>query len=262
MKDYYYILGIKQTAGIDEIKKAHKKLSLKFHPDVNDGDPFFTERFKEIQEAYETLRDSIKRQEYDRKLSSKNSSNNTQSGYNFNPIIEFFKSSKADFEYDDEIVFTWKTINANKVIIKPFGEVQPIGHKAFKIKNFKKPNLIFELIAENTNINKQITQSISLTNKTYFELYNHFKKIIENESKKSGGDSTSDKEKNSEKIYFKIKSDKGILSIEQTHSYYEDFKIGSEVFLNNKPAPNGRYKLGFLWYIRIYDGKITDISIN
>jgi len=52
MKDYYYILGINQTSGLEEIKKAYRKLSFKFHPDKNDGDVFFTERFKEIQEAY------------------------------------------------------------------------------------------------------------------------------------------------------------------------------------------------------------------
>ena len=55
MKDYYYILGIKPNASTDEIKKAYRKLSLKFHPDKNDGDKFFEERFKEINEAYENL---------------------------------------------------------------------------------------------------------------------------------------------------------------------------------------------------------------
>ena len=65
MKDYYYILGIQHNATIDEIKKAYRKLSLKFHPDKNDGDEFFSERFKEIQEAYEVLREEYKRSTYD-----------------------------------------------------------------------------------------------------------------------------------------------------------------------------------------------------
>lgn len=137
MKDYYYILGLKQTATTDEIKKAYRKLSLKFHPDKNDGDDFYTERFKEIQEAYETLVDSSKRKSYDSLKYNNSTFNQANSGFNFNPDIEYFKSSNQTFEYDEEITFSWKTINADKVILKPFGVVQLIGQKTYKIKDFK-----------------------------------------------------------------------------------------------------------------------------
>lgn len=65
IKDYYYILGVARNASRDEIKKAYRKLSVKFHPDKNDGDKFFEERFKDINEAYETLVDDAKRKRYD-----------------------------------------------------------------------------------------------------------------------------------------------------------------------------------------------------
>ena len=65
MSDLYAILGVKETASPAEIKKAYRKLSKKFHPDVNDGDKYFEERFKEIQNAYEILSDSIGRSKYD-----------------------------------------------------------------------------------------------------------------------------------------------------------------------------------------------------
>lgn len=68
MKNYYYILGISQDATEFEIKKAYRKLSLKFHPDINNGDNFFEERFKDINEAYENLTDSSKRKEHDNTL--------------------------------------------------------------------------------------------------------------------------------------------------------------------------------------------------
>jgi curved DNA-binding protein CbpA len=65
MKDYYYILGINNSASMADIKKAYKKLALKFHPDKNDGDIFFNDRFKEINEAYEILTDESKKRKYD-----------------------------------------------------------------------------------------------------------------------------------------------------------------------------------------------------
>jgi curved DNA-binding protein CbpA len=178
MKDYYYILGLKPNATTEEVKKAYRKLSLKFHPDKNDGDEFFTERFKEIQEAYEILADSLKRSNYDNQKNRATNYNQNSSGSNFNPDIEYFKSNKASFEYDEEITFTWKTINADKVILKPFGAVPPIGQKTYKIKDFKNSILTFELLAENTNIGRQVKAALSLSNKTYKDLYGHFKEKI------------------------------------------------------------------------------------
>ncbi|WP_130735043.1 DnaJ domain-containing protein [Flavobacterium sp. J27] len=54
-KNYYQILGLKQNCSKEEIKKAYKFNALKFHPDKNNNDPFYEERFKEIKEAYEML---------------------------------------------------------------------------------------------------------------------------------------------------------------------------------------------------------------
>jgi curved DNA-binding protein CbpA len=78
-KDYYYILGVARNASQDEIKKAYRKLSTKFHPDKNDGDKFFEERFKDINEAYETLVDDGKRKIYDARFSEEKT--NTETPY-------------------------------------------------------------------------------------------------------------------------------------------------------------------------------------
>lgn len=68
MKDYYYLLGVSRQAQLEDIKKAYRRLASKFHPDTNQGDTWFTERFKELQEAYEILSDVSSRANYDMQL--------------------------------------------------------------------------------------------------------------------------------------------------------------------------------------------------
>ncbi|MDO4558688.1 MAG: molecular chaperone DnaJ [Planctomycetia bacterium] len=65
-RDYYEVLGITRTATDAEISSAYRKLAKRHHPDRNPGDPEAVERFKEVTEAFEVLRDPQKRQQYDR----------------------------------------------------------------------------------------------------------------------------------------------------------------------------------------------------
>jgi len=64
-KDYYKILDIPKTASADEVKKAYRKLAVKYHPDKNKDNKVAEEKFKEVNEAHEILKDETKRKEYD-----------------------------------------------------------------------------------------------------------------------------------------------------------------------------------------------------
>jgi curved DNA-binding protein len=65
-KDYYKILGVPKSASQEEIKKAYRKLALKYHPDRNKGDKTAEAKFKELSEGYAVLSDAEKRKQYDR----------------------------------------------------------------------------------------------------------------------------------------------------------------------------------------------------
>ena len=65
-RDYYEVLGVSRDAGEEDLKRAYRKLAMKYHPDKNPGDKEAEEKFKEASEAYEVLRDTEKRGIYDR----------------------------------------------------------------------------------------------------------------------------------------------------------------------------------------------------
>ncbi len=65
-QDYYELLGVSRSAKADELKKAYRKLAMKYHPDKNPNDKESERKFKEINEAYEILKDEQKRAAYDR----------------------------------------------------------------------------------------------------------------------------------------------------------------------------------------------------
>src|SRR6059058_6314565 len=65
-RDFYEILGVSKSADAEELKRAYRKLAMQFHPDRNPGDKTAEQKFKDISEAYDVLKDDQKRAAYDR----------------------------------------------------------------------------------------------------------------------------------------------------------------------------------------------------
>lgn len=80
MKDYYSVLGTGKNSSIEQIKKAYRNLALKYHPDKN-KDYNASKKFIEITEAYEILRDPVKRKEYDKLFFQKQQQNITSTEF-------------------------------------------------------------------------------------------------------------------------------------------------------------------------------------
>ena len=106
-RDYYEVLGVKRSASDADIKKAYRRLAMKYHPDRNPGnEKQSTERFKEINEAYGVLGDADKRQQYDRFGTVGNvgdifGSNNTRA--TFEGVMRDFGGLGLGFDFLDNI---------------------------------------------------------------------------------------------------------------------------------------------------------------
>lgn len=159
MKDYYYFLGISADASEEDIKRAYRKLSLKYHPDKNDNDDFFADRFREIQEAYEILNDKSKRHTYDQNLENHQKSFR----YNIPPAIKTFTANKIHAKKGEEIIINWQTNNADVVKVLPFGLEKPYGERIFKITEFKDGKFQLLLHATNSLLHKTVVQGITIT---------------------------------------------------------------------------------------------------
>ncbi len=193
MKDYYYFLGLPQNATAEEIKKIYRKLSVKYHPDKNDNDAFFENRFQEVQEAYDILIDENKRKNYDQ---LRNQQKKIEK-FDAPPIIKSFNTNKKNAKKDDFIIITWNTINADIVKIIPLGLVESYGERKIKISNFSDGKFQLILQAMNSHLNIMKVHRITINQEFNIENTDSVCDIKENKTEPT----LTNKQKNSQNLW-------------------------------------------------------------
>jgi len=170
MKDFYYILGTDTNCSLIEIKEAYRKLSKKFHPDLNQNDKYFESRFREIQEAYEVLNDPVKRKLYDATLNKfKNSQNvHTSASGNYMATTSISNRTRTVIDIGFTIVLILITCIFGDYVIKAMNAPYHSKTKqitevitpepAVKPKHHKKKHIIHpQIIAATPNTIKAIS---------------------------------------------------------------------------------------------------------
>lgn len=115
--NFYEVLNVKSDAKLNEIKKAYRKLSKQYHPDVNDGSKEFEEKFKLINEAFQVLGNDKNRKAYDEKLASE--MHRSFVDYQFSNSLSFYDRVKPFINIAAMIMFIWvfveliKSVNNN-----------------------------------------------------------------------------------------------------------------------------------------------------
>ncbi len=120
-KDYYKILGVERGASIEVITKAYKKLARKHHPDLNANSPEAEEKFKEVNEAYEVLKDTDKRRMYDHLGSDWEQKRHFQENPNF---------QRANFRFNDHY-FGGSSSGFSDFFETLFGQASATGREEF-----------------------------------------------------------------------------------------------------------------------------------
>lgn len=142
IRNYYEILDVKEDSDAETIKKSYRKLAMQYHPDRNPNDAVAEQKFKEIQEAYDTLGDESKRKQYDF------SRNNQNSMFGFGDIFnDFVRRHEVDegqntqyqvfCSFEDSVVGVNKTVRVktNETCVSCGGTGCRAGHQAHTCRN-------------------------------------------------------------------------------------------------------------------------------
>lgn len=136
MEDFYKVLGVPRTATENELKSAYRKLAKRYHPDTHPGDKECEERFRLINEAYDTLGNAAKRSKYDReyreydeKRRQKPDERGRQAKPNVSPEVDFANIHKTFGQFFGFDPSSHDVVNEEK--LNPGKKVNPLDTTAF-----------------------------------------------------------------------------------------------------------------------------------
>ena len=200
MKDYYKILGVDKIASMEEIKKSYRKLAVEYHPDKHKGDKIKEEKFKEISEAYDVLKDKQKRNEYDMFNASYHQPFRGSSGFDFNDIFSTIREKReSNIKYSANVKVTLEDIYFEKEIARDLVEDETCDSCSGKGFNKSEDNEVCHVCngkgVSDTNINSFFVMQSTCEN------CDGAGKIIKNKCKKCDGLKSVKKEK---KMKFKL----------------------------------------------------------
>lgn len=169
VRDYYDTLGVPPSATRLEIQQAFQRLALKFHPERNAHDPFFTLHYNRVKEAYEVLSDEHKRFRYDKALQEKNGVLDASLMEVPPPVIASFFASKKASQRGDALTISWEVLNADEVRINLIGEVASNGTQTIRLTEVMpyQPYINIDLEAINDSHPIPVKQRWQLKNLAY-----------------------------------------------------------------------------------------------
>ncbi len=154
---------------MSEIQQAYRKLSLKFHPEKNANDPFYTLHYEKAKEAYQILSDDHKRFRYDKAFEKQIAAEVDDILDAPTPTIAAFFASKNAVQKGDIITISWEVFNAEKVRINLIGEVSTNGTQTIRltVPAANEPYLYLDLEASNNSNIQSSRKRLALKNTAY-----------------------------------------------------------------------------------------------